>query len=233
MDSIDMDSIDMAPLAKITKACIQLIGISGKAGSGKDVVASYLRNSYQDTYIYPFASQLKLASSILFGIPIEHFQERALKETINPTWGVSPREMAQFIGTEVARDTFPQLLGELGNNFWIKRLNDHINGKLLYFSDDLKQTIDISPGDTIVVPDVRFQNEYDWIIANGGIVIQLERAGADGKVGIVGHISEAGYTNISNERTFRCENNGTLEELYRKIDIIMKTTEPSAENMEL
>lgn len=216
----------------ITKPHIQLIGISGKAGSGKSAVAAYLRNAYQDTFIYPFASQLKLAASIKFGIPIEYFHDRELKEKPHPYWGVSPRKIAQFDGTEVTREKYVELI-EDSNNFWIKRLTGHINGELTYFSEELKQTIDISIGDTIVIPDVRFQNEYDWVIANKGLMIQLEREGADGGVGIEGHISEMGYNSIDNERTFKCANNGTLDELYKKIDVIMKTTEPDTNNMEL
>jgi hypothetical protein len=224
--------MSISSLPMIHKVGIQLVGISGKAGSGKDVVATYLRNQYEDTYIYPFASQLKLAASILFGIPVEHFHQRDIKELVNPYWGVSPRKIAQYFGTESVRINFQNLLGE-SENFWIKRLNDHINGELLYYNDSGERTGDIETGDTIVVPDVRFQNEYDWILANGGIVIQLVRQGADGNVGIAGHASEVGYTSIDNERTFVCVNDGTLDDLYAKIDAIMKTTEPTAESMEL
>ena len=220
-------------LPKINKVGIQLIGISGKANVGKDEVASYLRRQYESTYIYPFAAQLKLACAVLFGIPIEHFHQRDIKELTNTYWGVSPRQIAQFVGTETARQGFSTLLGGTSNNFWIKRLNDHINGQLLYHSDNGEWTGEIVTGDTIVVPDVRFQNEYDWIISNGGTVIQLTRPGSDGKVGIAGHASEMGYNNISTERTYQCVNDGTLDELFVKIDEIMKTTEPTAASMEL
>jgi len=224
--------MSISPLPMIEKVCIQLVGISGKAGSGKDAVANYLRNQYEDTYIYPFAAQLKLASAILFGLSIGDFHDRELKESVNSYWGISPRKIAQYVGTESVRTGFQQLLGE-STDFWIKRLCGHINGNLHHYDDCGQLTGAIEAGDTIVIPDVRFQNEYDWILANGGIVIQLIRPGADGNVGIAGHASEMGYTAIDNERNFICVNDGTIEELYAKIDAIMKTTEPTAENMEL
>lgn len=232
-EKVNIMTIKSTPLPKITKACIQLVGISGKAGAGKDEVATYLRNNYEDTYIYPFASQLKLASAILFGLPIEHFHDRGIKENINDNWGVSPRTIAQFVGTESVRMGFAKLLGDESNNFWLKRLNDHINGTLLYYSDSGEQTGEICAGDTIVVPDVRFQNECEWILENGGILIMLERNGADGLVGITNHSSEQGFDVPQNERIFKCENNGTLKDLFAKIDIIMKSTEPTAASMEL
>lgn len=70
---------------------------------------------------------------------------------------------------------------------------------------------------------MRFQNEYDFIIANNGIVIHLTRPGFSGNVGISNHASESGIANFHTpEATFHVENNSTLPELYAKIDAIVE-----------
>jgi hypothetical protein len=201
---------------------ILLIGISGKAHSGKDTVASFLYENYPATYSESFATPLKKAAAACFGIASECFNNQKWKEQVNDYWGVSPRKIAQFFGTEVARDTFANLLGpDIGTDFWIKRLTGLLNGDLVTeYDDDYGE--EYSNGDTVVIPDVRFQNEYDWILANGGVVIHLSREGADGSVGIPGHQSEGGYTRlVGNERTYEISNNGTLEELYEEVKAIM------------
>lgn len=229
--------MSISSLPTIEKVCIQLVGISGKAGSGKDTVANYLCSNYENCFGYPFARPLKLAAAIQFGIPIEHFHQRDLKEIVNPYWGVSPRKIAQFMGTESVREGYKELLGEeLATQFWIRRLCGYINGTLEYYNDSYELAGDIDPGDTVIVTDVRFQNEYDWIMENNGIMIHLIRPGADGNVGIANHQSEQGYLFDSENyerRNHEVINDGTFEELYAKIDAIMKTTEPTAENMEL
>jgi hypothetical protein len=139
---------------------IQLIGIYGRAGSGKDTIAEYLYTHFKNVYSKAFAEPLKAAAAIAFGIDPDIFNNRAFKEQTNPFWGVSPRQIAQFFGTEMFRDTAPKLLGvEMGTNFWIHRLEGQLNGDLYTYEEG-----EYCDGDTVVIPDVRFQNEYDWIM---------------------------------------------------------------------
>lgn len=196
---------------------IQLIGIHGNAGAGKDTVGNYLANKFHDFYTESFAGDLKLAASHAFGIPQKNFNETALKAQLQEFWGVSPREIAQFVGTELFRDMIPNLVESVGPEFWVFRMAGKLNGKARLPEYDG----DYSAGDTVAITDVRFQNEYDWIIKNGGIVIILRRKGADGNVGIANHRSEAGLDAHANERTSIIENNGTLAELYSKVDDVI------------
>lgn len=200
---------------------VKLIGISGKAGSGKDTVADFLTSTYKNYYYEPFAYGLKDAAAAAFGLPRNVFDDRDLKESQQVAWGVSPRQIAQFLGTEMFRNTINQLIPGIGENFWVHRMYGRCQGTLV--PDDVGA---YEPGDTVVIPDVRFQNEYDFIIANKGIVIHLTRAGADGNIGIPSHQSEAGFNFHTKELTYEVENNGTISDLHRKIaNIIISATQ--------
>jgi len=193
---------------------VKLIGLHGKAGSGKDTVAEFLTRTYKDMYPEAFAGPLKKGLAEIFGLPIEHFEQRDIKELTNPYWDKSPRYLAQFFGTEVMRKYF-------GDDFWIRRLALRLN------ADDSHHPEwgAYADTDTVVISDVRFQNEYDFIIANQGIIIHLTRDGADGTVGIANHASEQDINLHNKERTYVCENNGTIIDLKRKIaNIIVAST---------
>lgn len=193
---------------------VKLIGLHGKAGSGKDTVSDFLIGTYKDMYPESFAGPLKKGLAEIFGIPFECFENRELKETSDPYWNRTPRYLTQFFGTEVMRTNF-------GADFWIKRLALRLNAD----SDTHPEWGAYDSNDTVVISDVRFQNEYDWVIANQGIIIHLTREGADGTVGIANHPSEQDINLHNKERTYVCENNGTIIELKRKIaNIIVAST---------
>lgn len=187
---------------------MKLIGIHGHAGSGKDTIAEYLMNQYNSSY-YSFADPLKEAAARMFGIDEDEFYNPTAKEIPNDFWKVSPRQIAQFVGTEMVRDTIERLLPEVGKDFWIRRMN--------------KTLKDAFPSDTlrlVTIPDVRFQNELDWVLSNNGIIIHLTRPGADGTVGIPNHSSEA---KLDTERSgvYHVHNDSTLDDLFDKVNDIL------------
>jgi len=192
----------------------KLIGICGHAGSGKDTVASYIHLNHDNTWKLAFAKVLKQAAAKLFGLDPEDFDDREWKERHDKYWGVSPRQMAQFFGTEMVRETLPKLIPGIESDFWIHRLIMTLRGE-----DD---SAEYDSDDVVVISDVRFQNEYDWIIAQGGIIIHLTRPGADGTVGIPGHASEAGIDFHASHQTYHLINDSTLEELYAQVNDVLK-----------
>ena len=105
------------------KVQCKLIGLTGHAGVGKDTVRSYLHKKYPNTWGLAFADSLKEAAAQLFGIPLDHFYDSQVKEVTNPYWNVSPRQIAQFFGTEMVRDHLHKLLPEMAaGDFWIHRM---------------------------------------------------------------------------------------------------------------
>lgn len=73
----------------------------------------------------------------------------------------------------------------------------------------------------VVVPDVRFANEAEAIREDGGVLVQVERHGADGLTGSIGsHSSEHGLAGVVRDATIR--NDGTLAELAAKVDAFVR-----------
>jgi hypothetical protein len=192
----------------------KLIGIHGRARTGKDTVGKYLHDTHDNTYKLAFADPLKKAAAMMFGIPEDAFWDDDTKEQIDTFWNVSPRQIAQFFGTDMVRENVNKLIPSVGQDFWVYRMAHCLNG--------LGDQVEYDADDVVVISDVRFQNEYDWITAQGGIIIHLTRQGADGMVGIPSHASEAGISFTAEHLTYTLDNNGTLEELYADVDDIIK-----------
>ena len=171
---------------------MKLIGLTGRARSGKDTVASYLGNKHK-TGIYAFADPIKKACCNIFGITMDQFDDPALKEKNIPYWGMSPRVMAQKLGTECGRDVFRK-------DIWIKRAEL-----------EWKNFNDMGVG--LIVSDVRFENESDWIRSEGGIIIHVSR---DDAQSVSEHVSEAGIKFVDGD--LRIDNNGTIKELYQLLE---------------
>ena len=142
------------------------IGLTGPAGVGKDTVGLFM-SSIHEYDVFSFAKPLKDGLSIMFNIPREDFDDRALKEVNHVQWGLSPRAFAQTCGTEFARNF-------VGADVWIRRLA---------FDEEFMR----SP--RRVITDVRFDNEADWVRSQGGVIWHLSRSGVQS---VRSHVSEAG-----------------------------------------
>ena len=197
----------------IVTSGVKLIGIHGKAGAGKDTIANFLIDTYKNYYLQPLAEPLKQVAAIAFGIPEDHFHGRDLKEIKNEYWDKSPREIAQFIGTEMFRTLY-------GPDFWLRRALLRLNNQ--YIPEDEGE---YQEGDTVIISDIRFQNEAEFIWNNKGIIIHVNRPGLSG-VGIQNHASEQGINfNVGGE-TYEVINDSTIPELHRKVaNIIISATQ--------
>jgi hypothetical protein len=165
-----------------------VIGFAGKARSGKDTAGAYLVDQYQFLR-YSFAQPLKDATNIMF-----HLTDKQIENKEKPAepWGMSPRDLYQRVGTDIAR--------AIDVNVWVK-------GADIFKNDN--------PGRSIVITDVRFSNEAFWIRSQGGIVVFLEsktRGIFEGS----GHSSENGLT--GEDVDLIIENDGTIEALHVKLE---------------
>ncbi len=86
----------------------RLIGFAGKARSGKDTAGEYLVDNY-NFLRYSFAQPLKDATKIMFGLTDEQIND---KEKAAEPWGMSPRDLYQRVGTDIARN--------IDVNVWVK-----------------------------------------------------------------------------------------------------------------
>ena len=188
------------------KHMTKIIGITGKAGSGKDTAADFIKEVHIKSQVTSFAKVLKEAASIITGLDPFYFDSRnPAREEVHPKIGKSPRQILKLLGTECARDI-------LDENVWVNHVKDeYLSAKTSY------QNIEY-----FVITDVRFNNEAEWIIENGGSIIQIERNVPNDRRTDSRHATESGILNsYINHRVL---NYGTLEEFnlntLRIIDLI-------------
>lgn len=190
---------------------MNLIGLHGYARSGKDTYGAHL--IAQGYAHYSFASPIRQAASKMFGIPVEQFEgTNPNRDQVDPFWGISLREMLQRIGTEGGRDVF-------GQDLWVKRAKaewEQVKQRPTGWSDEAIAGFEI-PTKGLVITDVRFENEADWIASEGGYVLKIDRPGVGPQSN---HASEAGLADKFIHATIA--NHGTVEDLYQVGDLILK-----------
>lgn len=176
----------------------RLIGLTGLARSGKDTFARFLVEKHGFKQM-AFADPVKLTAAPLFGFSYEYVFSDQFKFEVQQPWGLTGREILQKLGTEAIRGTF-------GDDFWIRRLID-------------AYLVTYSGVESVVVTDVRFENEAEAIREQGGVVVHIKRQAAGLKGAEATHSSERGAK--FGERDLVVENDGTLEELLDKADRLM------------
>jgi hypothetical protein len=114
------------------------------------------------------------------------------KDQVYPGWEFSPRKAYQLFGTEFGR--------ALRHDLWTFYADRYFSGYK-----------------NVVVTDIRFDDEAEWIRNKGGVVIHLMREVDCDDC----HESENGITLFSSEDRY-IYNNGTLEETRALVSDIMK-----------
>jgi len=183
----------MFPILGLTNKHNQpsLIGIAGKAGVGKDTLGKFLCDEYHCMHYY-FAKPLKEGAKIMFALTDEQI---ANKEVPIEPWGISPRKIWQLLGTEVGRGIDPAI--------WIKNAEMFVKSV---------------PGRTVVITDVRFDNEAIFIRNRGGVIINIVRDKDD----IIEnrHSSEGGLRPDNIDLTIH--NNGSIEDMCNEVTYMIQ-----------
>ena len=207
-----------------------IVGICGLIGSGKDTVAEYLveHHGFQHE---SFAGPLKDAVAAVFGWPRallegDTAESRHWREQTDPWWSerlgrtITPRWVLQQWGTDVLRAHFHDAI-------WIASCERRIADRS-------------SP---VVISDLRFPNEFAALRKAGARIVRVRR-GADPEwfsaaatlqttphisphartahitlqqAGV--HTSEVAWAAEPPDHVI--ENNGTLEELYAAVRVII------------
>lgn len=207
-----------------------IISISGFIGSGKDTAADYLCERY-GFQRHSFANNLKDAISIVFGWDRELLEgltpeSRKWREEVDVWWAeklhmpiLTPRWVMQCWGTELLRNKFHQ-------DIWVYSLLNKLR----------------NTKENIVITDCRFSNELLAIKQIDGITVRVNRGskpkwyndalifnkGPD-EVGYLfaksvlerHNVHPSEYSSVGFNYNHVIQNNGTLEDLYEKIDSIV------------
>lgn len=168
-----------------------LIGLSGPAGSGKDTAADALVR-HMGFEKLAFADTLKRGICEMFYLGHEIFDTREAKESKIPGMNHSPRDLAKIIGTDCVR-------AMIGENIWV-----HVMAKRY-------QDFCAAGFTRIVISDVRFDNEAEWIRRAGGTVVHIVRPSVSWEK--TGHESERGIAVEPDDR--RLHNQGSVGEFGR------------------
>lgn len=172
----------------------QLIGLHGAIGAGKDTVASRLKEAH-GFWGLSFAGPVKDMLINGLGLPREAFTDRNLKEDIIPWLGKSPRDLMRSLGTEWGR-------GLVSEDIWVNKCSLSI-GLVRHAMRDRA---------AIVVTDVRYPNEADFIRSRGGKVWHIARQQQDR----IEHTSDIKL--IPKPGDSIVSNNGTLQDLHAEIE---------------
>lgn len=136
-----------------------LIGIAGLKRCGKDTVADYLVKNYNFTK-RPMAYPLKKICKTLFKLNDQQLHGN-LKEIEDERWyGATPRELMQYVGTDLLRNQLDNIMPGIGKDIFLN------NFKVWY---------DKNKCENIVIPDIRFENEYEMVKSLGGIILSINR----------------------------------------------------------
>lgn len=166
-----------------------LIGLTGPARCGKDTAAGFLieqgfnRVSFADPLRDAVSAILREPGSALFG--------DATKDTpIRPWWPkhVTPRLLLQAIGTQGVRNY-------VDPRFWIWLAEEKYDASLA----------------PVVVTDVRFLEEAEWVREKGGQIWRILRNTRAEITGIANHASEAGLPMHPDDVLI--SNNDSIEQL--------------------
>jgi hypothetical protein len=178
---------------------MSLIGVGGYAGSGKDTVANHLVAKY--SFVRDaFADRLRKGLLALDPIVYANLRLSILVDT----WGWDSakrkypevRALQQRYGDEAGRQIH-------GKDCWVDALFNSYDGDVM--------------GQHLVISDVRYPNEIEAIRDYNGTLLWVERPG-------VGPVNSHASDNSVGPQDFDyvIENDGTLEDLYAKIDLIME-----------
>ena len=180
-----------------------IVGVLGKKFNGKDTVADFLVETWGFEK-RSFAGPLKEACKILFGLSEDQVNGDK-KVEVDEQWGVTPRKILQFVGTDLFRRHMQEMAPWIEDKFWVQLV---INQYQKLAKDN--------PDVLFVVSDVRFQNEVNMIHELGGKVIKVVRPGiADPKDE---HPSERGIDEIHDfDYLLPNDREGDIPALYVKI----------------
>jgi len=151
---------------------LKIIGITGRARSGKDTLANFLVDDHGFLKL-SFAAPLRAFVADITGMTIAEMEDGPAKEApLDWLDGKTPRYLMQTVGTEWGREM-------IDRDLWVKVVENKIR----------QARREGAAG--VVISDVRFDNEAAFIRQWGGRVVEVVRPGA---AAVSAHVSEAGVS---------------------------------------
>lgn len=166
--------------------------------SGKSTVANYLQLC--DCELVKFAEPLKAMTDVLLRyVGCDRATRQSMIEGNNKTTPIyelgmkSTRHIMQTLGTEWGR-------GHISEDVWV----------------DIAEARCAESSKTVVIDDMRFPNEYERMVGLGAIKVRIDRPSLHQDCEEEAHSSEGALDH--HEFDFVITNDGSLEDLYSKVD---------------
>ena len=187
---------------------MQLIGLTGRAGCGKNTVADFLCETHGFVQI-ALADPLRDGLKAMLGVTTEQLSRRDLTEARIDWIGRSPRELMQSLGTEWGRE-------QVATDLWLRVAAQRI--------ERIKASPPCLHVAGIVVSDIRYENEANWLSNLGGKLWLIKRNNGPQLNGQVA--SQSCEQHIPTEMGEpRIYNFGTLDDLYDQVTEVLMGTE--------
>lgn len=186
------------------------IALCGKAGTGKNTAAEMMIVANDKIY----RQQTATASVLAFADPIKEIVKTMFPH-VNPDhlYGPSKFRNEIIVGAKDAEGnplTIRRALLDIGTKVG-RAYNDSV------WLDNMKYRIDDaveSKQEMIIITDVRFRNEFNWLKDLGFFMIKVVRNTET----VINHISETNQDDISEEEyDYILNNNGTMNDLLSTI----------------
>ena len=189
---------------------MNIIGVCGKGGSGKDTIANYLVKNY-GYHRVAAADAMKEDLCRYLDMDLETLESIKNKELSLVDEG--EYNVIDYGSFSIRR--FLQLYGmdmryRVSDTYWLER---SIKEKV--------EELGTNGQSNIVVSDVRFEIEFNWIKDNGGSIIYV-----DGRCGLTedqsNHVSEDFVnTTAAMKSDFLIDNCGNFNDLYEQVEHYM------------
>jgi hypothetical protein len=190
----------------------RIIGLCGKMQHGKDTAAGALvaRGYKRMAFADPLREALLKIDPVVVvrqgpnGVTNDEqypitWLNRLSKLVDLVGWGEAKkshdvRRLLQVFGTEVVRDTF-------GEDSWCKVM--------------ARRIAELPPEQHVVITDVRFANEGDFIKEMGGLLLWIHRPSIEREQDVSQHVSEK--MDVASMADFRIDNIGSISDLHCRV----------------
>jgi hypothetical protein len=219
---------------------IQIVGIAGKAGSGKSSIGKMLLQEVTGGRQFAFAARLKALCIELYGLSEEDVntdegknRRASLVHPICPncssweTTSITVDNREQIACSKCGAAGAPKVFQQPWTN---REIVQYVGDKLRHANQSVWANIVLKQIEQLsvlkkgkpkyaIITDVRYRSEVDAVRAAGGVVWRLKRPETDGKiVGIPGHASESELDRVPDHLFAKViTNDGSLEQLRAQV----------------
>lgn len=184
-----------------------LIGLVGMKSVGKSTIGEHLQAHHGLTEL-SFATPLKKICSEVFHIPPNAFERQVTKELVHHELKVSPRQLMQGVGTGLFREELSKHIPDLNlgptSSIWIYHM---------------MKRLEQEPGLPVVITDVRFADECDFITSYGGHLMYIDRYDNE-KWCLDKHVSEQAHQ-LRSLCDVVIDNTGSMVHCLEQVDAYM------------